>query len=397
MAQAVVNGPSGDSMESGGLAAAALPPSGVAETSALDAPAISALTELESLYATAPVGLAVFDRNLRFIRINERLAQINGATVEAHIGRTVAEMVPDLTVQAQALLNRIVTAGEPVSGIEVVGETPAHPGRERTWIEYWNPVRDARGEIVGVSVVAEEVTELRMRERESREANAHKDEFLAILSHELRNPLVPLRNALWIIGSREVDATCRRAVDLATRQLQHLSVLVDDLLDVARISGGLIKLRPERVLVPQAIYTVVEALAATLDERGQHIEFDMPRTPLWVEADPIRLTQIIENLVSNASKYTDTGGTITVHAAIEADGIVIEVSDTGIGIAPENLTKIFAMFAQVHATEDRPAGGGLGVGLALVRKLVDAHGGWITASSDGLGKGSTFRVTLPGN
>jgi len=619
--------------------------------------------ELEAIYATAPIGLAVLDRDLRFVRINERFAAINGASVAAHLGRTLREMAPDLTPQAEAVLRRILETGEAVRDVSFVGETPAEPGVTRTWVEQWHPMRNAGGDIVGVSVVAEDVTDIRradavlrdgderlrrhfqrspgficildgpehrfefvndafsrlfgerkllgrtardgfpeladrgvfellhrvyatgeryvasgvtslfrqsldappnelsldfvcepmrdtfgtvtgifvegydatertraaaglrasedrfriatnaslvpftsleavrdehgdivdfrwlyvnaaatailkrpadelvgqrlmtvlpgggpgstlfrayvrvvetgqghdievaydahgitgtfqnvctklfdgiaiwfmdITERKRAErmllaqaealqvADRRKDEFLATLAHELRNPLAPLRTCLKVLEHETMSDRGQRAVGMGTRQVVQLARLVDDLLEVSRITRGTIALRLERVLIQQVLYTVVEAVSARIEENGQRLVVDLPHDSVWIDADAVRLTQIVENLLCNASKYTGRDGVITLRACRLGDEVVIEVHDTGVGIAAENLTRVFEWFAQIDASIDR-ADGGLGIGLALVKQLVALHGGRVSAASEGPGSGATFTVVLPGH
>jgi signal transduction histidine kinase len=227
-------------------------------------------------------------------------------------------------------------------------------------------------------------------------ADRRKDEFLATLAHELRNPLAPLRTCLKILEHETMSDHGRRAVAMGTRQVLQLARLVDDLLEVARITRGKISLRIERVLVQQVLYTVVEAVSATFEANGQRLVVDLPQDSVWIDADAIRLGQIVENLLSNASKYTGRDGVVTLRARRLGDEVAIEVQDTGIGIAVENLARVFEWFAQIDASIDR-ADGGLGIGLALVRQLATLHGGRVSAASDGPGRGSTFKVVLPGS
>ncbi|HYF58041.1 MAG TPA: PAS domain-containing sensor histidine kinase [Burkholderiaceae bacterium] len=619
----------------------------------IDPSTVPVLHEFEAIYRSAPIGLGVLDRGLRFVRVNQRLAEINGVPVEAHVGRTVREIVPDLLAQAEALLRRVLETGEPVRDVEVVGETPAHPGERRVWIEQWHPVRDDAGTIVGVSIVVEEVTALRqaraaLRERERRlyalfrqapgfivvldgpehrvlfqndayvrlfgrpdavgrpirevfpdlegqpyfdlldrvyrsgegyaaygapvrlaqgpagdwtevvvdflyepirdergavtgifvegidaterqralraleagerryrelfdsidegfcivevlfddadravdyrfveanaafrthtgladpvgrtarelvpglepvwfetygrialggesirfqersaslagryldvyafrsgdpsqrrvailfsditererllsdlrEADRRKDEFLAMLAHELRNPLAPLRNGLHVLAASRLDARSRGVVELCVRQTRLMTRLVDDLLEVSRISRGLIELRPEPLQPAQAIGAVVESLADVLDARRQRVEIDLPSEAPRLEADPVRFAQMLGNLIGNASKYSPPGAGIVVRVRAAGDDVEIDVIDVGIGLAPENLERVFEMFIQVDATLERSEGG-LGIGLGLVRKLAQAHGGRVSVRSPGLGRGSTFTLVLP--
>ena len=239
-----------------------------------------------------------------------------------------------------------------------------------------------------------EVTERRRAEQALRAADRRKDEFLAMLAHELRTPLAPLRNALRCLERCGVPEPAHGPLRIAARQVLHMTRLVEDLLEVSRISRGEIRLRSEKVMLQQAVFSVAEALAPTLEERRQRLEFDLPRTPLWVEADPTRLAQVVGNLVTNASKYSDADGTIALRAGHDGDAVFVEVRDDGVGIEPEQLTRVFELFAQVDATLER-SHGGLGIGLALVKRLVEAQGGRVCAASEGRGKGSTFTAWLP--
>jgi PAS domain S-box-containing protein len=228
-----------------------------------------------------------------------------------------------------------------------------------------------------------------------RRADRLKDEFLAMLAHELRNPLAPLRNALHIMkqpsAQEGVIVQCR---ELAERQVQHMARLLDDLLDVSRVSRGKIELRKERVDLAAVLQGTVEGVRPLIEERGHQFTLALPSQPLWVEGDPARLEQVLTNLLNNAAKYTDPGGQIWLSANRDSDKIVFRVRDTGIGITPDMLPRIFELFVQAKRRVDRSQGG-VGIGLTLVRKLVELHGGSIEASSAGLGRGSEFVVRLP--
>jgi signal transduction histidine kinase/response regulator RpfG family c-di-GMP phosphodiesterase len=228
-----------------------------------------------------------------------------------------------------------------------------------------------------------------------REASRRKDEFLAVLGHELRNPLAPIRNALHILRRREVPAETReKAQAMAERQTRHMARLVDDLLDLSRITRGKIKLQKEAVDLAALAGRVVEAMGPLVREHRHDLQAEYPPGPLVLEADPVRLEQILTNLLSNAVKYTDPGGRISLWVGEEDGEAVLRVRDTGIGIAPDVLPRIFDLFMQAERYLDRSLGG-LGIGLTLVRSLVQLHGGSITASSAGLGQGSEFVVRLP--
>lgn len=227
------------------------------------------------------------------------------------------------------------------------------------------------------------------------EADRRKDEFLAMLAHELRNPLAPLTNALRLL-SRVVEPSRQEgvAVAMAERQTRQLRRLVDDLLEVSRISRGKIELRPERVLVGGSVHAAAGSVAQMFAQRSQRLEIHVPPDPVWIVADPARMAQILENLLTNASKYTPEGGSIRVEVEARAGGVEIRVIDDGIGIAPDMLPRLFELFSQIEATLDR-AQGGLGIGLALVRRLAELHGGSVAAASAGLGKGAVFTLRLP--
>jgi signal transduction histidine kinase/ActR/RegA family two-component response regulator len=230
-------------------------------------------------------------------------------------------------------------------------------------------------------------------ERNLREEHRRKDEFLATLAHELRNPLGPLRTGLQLLGELERDhPAAPRVRDMMNRQFTHLVRLVDDLLDLSRVSRGLIELRKEIVDLATIVESAVET-SSPLIEAGRHeLSVLLPPEPLLVEADPVRLTQVLGNLLNNAAKYTPPGGRITLKGEREAHEVVVRVSDTGVGIPPDMLRRVFDMFTQVRGSANQEQAG-LGIGLTLVRRLTDLHGGTVAAESDG--RGSTFTVRLP--
>ena len=236
------------------------------------------------------------------------------------------------------------------------------------------------------------ITERRRAEEKLREADRRKDEFLATLAHELRNPLAPIRNGLQILAlSASADPGLRRTGQMMERQMSHLVRLVDDLLEVSRISRGKVELRKKRVLLNEVLAGAIESTRAQIEAKHHELLID-GEEPIAVEGDPDRLAQVFSNLLSNAAKYTEAEGRIRVTMRREGDDAVVAVEDTGCGIPAESLESVFEMFSQVHAQQ---ASGGLGIGLALVRELVQMHGGSVTAHSEGIGRGSTFTVRLP--
>jgi signal transduction histidine kinase/CheY-like chemotaxis protein len=246
--------------------------------------------------------------------------------------------------------------------------------------------------VAAASLAATGLHTARLMEERENVARA-KDEFLAMLGHELRNPLAPIATALSLI-ERKGLAEVERERQIIQRQFTQLSRLVDDLLDVARVTKGKIDLQRQRVEVRRMMLEAVETAQPLLEQRKHALRLDIPSPDLLIEADPVRLQQIIGNLLGNAAKYTPQGGVIRVSAAAESARVRIEVQDNGIGLEPKLLPRVFDLFMQGPASLDR-AGGGMGIGLALVKTLVRLHGGEVQAASDGPGTGSKFTVWLP--
>jgi PAS domain S-box-containing protein len=231
--------------------------------------------------------------------------------------------------------------------------------------------------------------------QELKKADRSKDEFLAMLAHELRNPLAPLRNAVSVrrLGGHHPELV-EKAWTMVERQVEHLSRLVDDLLDVSRITQGKIELRKQSVRLAEVVDRAVEDIGPFIEESGHTLMVALPPDPMDLEADPVRLCQILVNLLHNAAKYTERGGRIELSAERAGGDVLIRVRDTGVGIAPELLPRVFDLFSQAERSLDRSQGG-LGIGLTLVRRLVEMHGGRVSAVSSGPGQGSEFTVRLP--
>jgi len=258
------------------------------------------------------------------------------------------------------------------------------------------PVRDNRNEVYRVARVTSDITHRKEMEALLRAADANKNEFLATLAHELRNPLSPIRNAAALLGASGNGAIERqaRAREVITRQVDHLAHLVDDLLDVARISEGKIALRQEEVDLKGVIAQAVETAGPLIAARDHKLEVIQPDRQIWLMGDPVRLAQSMGNLLHNAAKFTPKGGRIKVEVTLVDAVVRIAVQDNGIGIAEDNLSRIFGMFAQAAVPPDR-APEGLGIGLSLVSRLLEMHGGRLSATSPGIGLGSTFTALLP--
>ncbi|HEX2466319.1 MAG TPA: response regulator [Thermoanaerobaculia bacterium] len=259
---------------------------------------------------------------------------------------------------------------------------------ERLNQELESRVRDRTAEL--------EASTARLRESEEqlRDADRRKDEFLAMLAHELRNPLAPIRTAVQLMRFKELpDEQRTRARDIIERQIDQLVRLIDDLMDVSRITRGMITLHREPIDLTAVIARAVETTRPLIDSRRQELTVALPPRPLKVEGDSTRLAQVIGNVLNNAAKYTPEGGRIRLQLHAEVDEAVITVSDSGMGIPPEMLGNVFDLFTQVNRTLDR-AHGGLGIGLALVRKIVQMHGGRVSASSAGLDQGTEIEIRL---
>lgn len=236
---------------------------------------------------------------------------------------------------------------------------------------------------------------LRRREQREREADRRKDEFLATLAHELRNPLAPIRNATLVLKLAGDDQdTLEQATETIERQLGHMVRLVDDLLDASRISRGKLELRRERVELAPILHQAVETCRPLADRDHHELTVTLPPQPVYLDADPVRLSQVVSNLLNNACKFVRQGGRISLTAARHGKDVVIAVRDNGIGIPPDKLNSIFDMFSQLDQSLER-SNGGLGIGLTLARRLVELHGGSIEAHSGGIGQGSEFVVRLP--
>ncbi|HJV73082.1 MAG TPA: ATP-binding protein [Noviherbaspirillum sp.] len=246
-----------------------------------------------------------------------------------------------------------------------------------------------------VAVWFADVTERKQHEQALQEADRRKDEFLATLAHELRNPLAPIRQAALISKSPgATEAQKRWSHDVIERQVQHMSLLLEDLLDVSRITRGMLRLRKKSIELAAVIDAAVETSRPLIDSKQHELVIDLPPEPVHFEADQLRVAQVVSNLLTNAAKYTDPHGTIRLHCECVDDDLIISVTDNGIGIRRDVLNDIFNMFTQVRSEQDR-SGGGLGIGLSLAKGLVELHGGTITASSAGPEKGSRFTVRLP--
>ncbi len=482
--------------------------------------------DMDMLYETVPTGLFQFDDALRFVRVNAWTARITGRSIDAHIGRTVSEVLPpELAGQFEGALRQVLRTGEPLLGLDLHGATAAHPD-ERYWLASYYPVYRADGAVIGVHGVIQDMTEqrrltdavegnrrmlyavveqcpygiylvdadfrfasvnarseagafasirpvvgrafdeamrtiwkeptaseiidafqhtldtgdpyyaknflrsradvdqtegyewelhrvtmpdgrpgvvcyfydsteLRAVEQQLKEAARRKDEFLATLAHELRNPLAPIRNGLELIKlAGPQEPVVEKARSMMERQLTQMVRLVDDLMDVSRISRGTLELRKEQTPLAAVVNSALEASRPLVTQMGHTVSVSLPPQPLLVEVDFTRLAQVFVNLLNNAAKYSSRGGHIQLDVEQQGGDVVVTVRDTGVGIGADQLLRIFEMFTQVDASLEKSQGG-LGIGLTLVKRLVELHGGAVEATSNGPGQGSAFIVRLP--
>jgi signal transduction histidine kinase len=257
------------------------------------------------------------------------------------------------------------------------------------------PMLDARGDIEEWIGAASDITERKLAEEKLRESDRRKDEFLAMLAHELRNPLAPVGAAAALLQRGRLDeGLVRKTSEIIGRQVAHMTALIDDLLDVSRVTRGQVELDEAALDMRAIVADAVEQVMPLVHARHQQLDVDVPAQPMPVLGDAKRLVQVLANLLNNAAKYTQEGGRLRLAAGVRDDAVVVDVVDNGIGMAPELAARAFDLFAQAERTSDR-ASGGLGLGLALVRSLVELHGGTVMCESAGPGRGSRFTVSLP--
>jgi PAS domain S-box-containing protein len=348
--------------------------------------------ELRKVTDLMAAGVVRVSRDLRYLWVSRRYAEWVRRPIEEIAGRPIVEV---LGAAAMARLRPYfdrVLSGVPVDYEEEID----YPSIGRRWIRAaYEPARDANGEPDGWVAVVSDITTRKAIENRLAEADRRKDEFLATLAHELRNPLAALSAASHLLVRSTGDAAVTaKASETLVRQVEQMSRLLDDLLDVSRITSGKLTLRREPVDLRDAIEMAVDTARPAIDAKQHRLALDLPAEPVFAVADVVRLGQVFANLLVNAAKYTDPCGEIGVGVRIEGGELVATVSDTGIGIASAALPRIFEMFSQAHGPIDRGEGG-LGIGLALTKALVEMHGGTVTAESGGPGGGSAFTVRLP--
>jgi signal transduction histidine kinase len=353
---------------------------------------------LQALFDQAP-GFAAVLRGPEhvFTQVNEAYRTLVGG--RDLIGRSVAEALPEVASQGFTdWLDTVYRTGEPFIGRSVpavISRAPGEPPYEAFIDFMYQPLRDTAGRVEGIFVQGHDVTEQHRSREALRLADRQKDEFLATLAHELRNPLAPIRSASHLLRTPTAPPEVhRRATEILTRQVDHMARLLDDLMDISRITQQRLVLKRERISVAAAVESALEAARPLIESKRHQLHAEVAQPDAWLDADPLRLTQVLANLLNNASKYTDAGGRIAIDARRTGDTIVFTVSDNGIGLSESAIRTMFTMFAQEQTALERSEGG-LGIGLALAKGLVELHGGRISASSEGPGRGSRFVVELP--
>jgi PAS domain S-box-containing protein len=349
-------------------------------------------TRLQALFANAAVGIAELNPEGIFTLVNDALCRLLGTSRDKLMGVSMGSVThADDEKDVVGLLRRLMR-GEQES---FVGERRfVRRDGEVIWVRLAIALaRDEHQLPRGVAVI-EDVTERKHAEEDLREADRRKDEFLATLAHELRNPLAPIRNSLHIFRMSGIqDPKTERLAGMMERQVEHMVRMVDDLLEVSRISRGKIELRKERVDLASVIRNAVDASMPLMEKSKHHLAVDLPDDAVVLDADPVRLAQVFANLLNNSAKYTPEGGHIALKVTVEQGMAVICVKDDGEGIPTAMLQRVFNMFTQVNT--GARAQGGLGIGLTLAKTLVHLHGGTIDAQSEGAGKGCEFTVRLP--
>jgi PAS domain S-box-containing protein len=346
----------------------------------------------ETFLSNTPDLTYVFDLNHKFTYANPALLRMWGRTWDEAIGKTCLELgyEPWHAAMHDREIDEVIATRKPIRG-----EVPFAGTFGRRIYDYiFVPILGADGEVEAVAGTTRDVTDRKAAEEMLRDADRKKDDFLALLAHELRNPLAPIRSGLQVMRLAQADPVMiAGARDIMDRQLSHMVRLIDDLLDVSRITRNKLELRRQRISLTEIIGSAVEASSPLIEELGHQLTVVVTPEPVVLDADLTRLAQVFSNLRSNSAKYTPRGGQIWLSAERSADNVVVSVRDTGMGIPAQALPTIFDMFSQVDRSVERNSGG-LGIGLALVKGLVEMHGGSVVAASvEGLG--STFTVRLP--
>jgi PAS domain S-box-containing protein len=350
-------------------------------------------TRLASIVASSDDAIVSKDLNGIITSWNPGAERIFGYSAGEAIGKPITILIPEENHgEEREILSRL-RRGERLEHYETVRRR-----KDGALIDVAltvSPLADASGRVVGASKIARDITGRKRAEKALKDADRRKDEFLAMLAHELRNPLASISNAVQVLERASDDGKAVRSMsEILERQVGQMQRYVDDLLDVSRITRGKVELRKEPIELAPLLEHTIAAIRPQVECLGHELRVKLPPQPIYLEADPVRLSQVVGNLLSNACKFTERGGSIELSAGVERGQAVVRVRDNGIGIASDQIPHIFGMFMQVDTTLERSVGG-LGIGLTLVQSLVQMHGGSVEAKSSGLGQGSEFVVRLP--
>jgi PAS domain S-box-containing protein len=333
-------------------------------------------------------GFAVLDADWTILRMNAEGLRLTQSTPEQVIGRNHWDVWPYiLGTDAEVIYRRVMETGK----TEIIESVHTMPDKSQAWME----VRVHRSLGGGIAFFFRDITERKLAQEQLKLADQRKDEFLAMLAHELRNPLAPIGAAAQLLQMARLDeARVRQTSRIIGRQVEHMTHLIDDLLDVSRVTRGLVTLDKAPQNIRHIVAEAVEQVTPLIQARRHHLALHLPPETTMVEGDKKRLVQVVANILNNAAKYTNEGGNIVLKTEVHEERLLVEVSDDGIGMAPELAGHVFELFAQAERSVDRSAGG-LGLGLALVKSLIELHAGTVSCHSAGIGKGSTFTVCLP--
>ena len=347
--------------------------------------------ELRLVTDTMPAGVVCVSADLRYIWVNRTFAAWIGRAPAEIIGRPVAEVLAE-----RDWLDLRPHVERTLRGERVEYERKARFAAGERWIHsVMESTRDEGGAPNGLVAVVSDIHDRKLMEETLRQAERRKDEFLATLAHELRNPLAPIRNAVAILGKKDaLDPELTWSREVIERQVDQMSRLIDDLLDIARIAGGKLLIRKERLPLERAIDMALETSRPHINAAGHSLAVLLPSERVTVEADPARLAQVFSNLLNNAARYTERHGEIALTAEVHGEEVVVTVQDNGIGFPPEVAGRLFEPFSQLTRSNER-SHGGLGIGLSLVQGIVALHGGSVQARSRGKGQGAEFAVRLP--
>jgi PAS domain S-box-containing protein len=323
---------------------------------------------------------------------NAGAERLYGYSAAEAIGKSITIVIPPERHGEEDEILRRLRAGQRIQHFETVRRCKSGELIEVSLTV--SPIRDSSGRIVGASKTARDITLRKRAEAALRDNNRRKEEFLAILSHELRNPLAPLASVSRLLLQNPSPEQVRWAGQLMERQVRHMARLIDDLMDVSRINSGKIVLQKKTIDLGQTIAAAVESTRPLIESLRHLLSIALPPGPILLEADPERLQQVFANLLNNAAKYTDAGGRIRIQVELREQAVCVAIRDSGIGIPADQLRHIFDLYIQADQGLTRSRGG-LGVGLTLARKLVELHGGSLSAASAGPGQGSEFTVRLP--